>query len=156
MLNLEVLKNFAPIVAGLIFFYALVKLLIHLCYKLEQKKWKSLNKDVVVLHQIPLWNSPMSLSPFVIKLETFLRMNQISYVSDTKFFTSSKGKTPWITINGKDIADSQLCIEYLNQHFGIDMSSHLSDEERAVARSMRIMVEDHLFWWGVIEKVGYR
>ena len=34
-----------------------------------------------------------------------------------------------ITINGVDVADSQFCVEYLNNHFGIDMNKHLSKEE---------------------------
>ncbi len=31
---------------------------------------------------------------------------------------SSKNKMPWITINGVDVADSQLAIEYLSEHLG--------------------------------------
>ncbi len=57
-----------------------------------------------------------------------------------------KGKTPWITLNGKDYADSQLCMEMLASKFQKDFSSHLTDEERAIARSFQIMAEEHLFW----------
>ena len=28
---------------------------------------------------------------------------------------SKKGKTPWITYNDSDVADSQFCIEFLNE-----------------------------------------
>ena len=121
----------------------------------ERKKWNSIGKDVVVLHQFMRGNTCINLSPFPIKVETFLRMNNIRYVTETKHFVSVKGKTPWITINGEDIADSQHIIEYLSKHFNIDMCAHLSDEERAVARSMRIMLEDHLYWWGVVLRVYY-
>lgn len=58
-----------------------------------------------------------------------------------------KGKTPWITFNGRKIGDSQLCMEILAEYFDKDLSSHLSEEERAVGRSMRIMVEEHLYWY---------
>ena len=82
-----------------------------------------------------------------------MRMNNIKYVTEFKNFIGPKGKTPWITLNGEDVADSQLAIEYLAQHFQIDMSHLLSPKHRAVERAMRILMEDHLYWWGVIEKV---
>ena len=32
---------------------------------------------------------------------------------------SKKHKTPWITYNDEDVADSQFCIEYLNEKFSM-------------------------------------
>lgn len=58
-----------------------------------------------------------------------------------------KGKTPWITFNGRKMGDSQLCIEYLAEHFTKDFSCHLSDEQKATGRSMRILAEEHLYWF---------
>ena len=80
-------------------------------------------------------------------------MNNIKYVTEFRQFVGPKGKTPWITFNGVDIADSQIAIEYLAKHFQIDMSHQLGNEERAIARAMRVLMEDHLYWWGVVEKV---
>lgn len=57
-----------------------------------------------------------------------------------------KGKTPWITLNGKKIGDSQLCLEQLAETFHKDFSGRLSVEEKAVARAFQIMAEDHLYW----------
>ena len=122
-------------------------------FQKNREKWVSVGKDVVVLHCFPRGNSCLSLTPFPLKLETYLRMNNIKYVTEFKYFIGPKGKTPWITLNGKDVADSQLALEHLAQHFQIDMSHHLSPDERAVSRAMRILMEDHLYWWGVIEKV---
>ena len=34
-----------------------------------------------------------------------------------KYPLSKKHKTPWITYNDDDVADSQFCIEYLNEKF---------------------------------------
>ena len=119
----------------------------------NRKIWDSVGKDVVILHSFPRGNTCLSLTPFSLKLETYLRMNNIKYVTEFKNFIGPKGKTPWITLNGKDVADSQLAIEYLAQHFQIDMSHLLSPKHRAVERAMRILMEDHLYWWGVIEKV---
>lgn len=58
-----------------------------------------------------------------------------------------KRKTPWITFNGQEIGDSQLIMEMLAKEFGKDFSSHLTPEEKAVARSLRIMAEEHFFWY---------
>ena len=57
-----------------------------------------------------------------------------------------KGKTPWMTFNEEHIADSQLCIDHLNHELGIDMNKHLSPEQKAIARAMRLMMEDNMYW----------
>ncbi len=45
-------------------------------------------------------------------------MFQKRYVLDHEEPMSSKNKCPWITINGTDIPDSQMAINYLTEHFG--------------------------------------
>lgn len=57
-----------------------------------------------------------------------------------------KGKTPWMTLNGEDFSDSQLCLELLASKFGKDFSSHLTEAERAIGRAFQIMAEEHLYW----------
>lgn len=118
-------------------------------------KWNKVGQDVVVLHQFPRGLKCLNLSPFPLKLETFLRMHKIKYVTETTFPMSSKGKSPWITLNGVDVADSQLALEHLATHFRIDTMVGLSPADRAMARSMRIMIEDHLYWWAVWFKVWF-
>ena len=59
---------------------------------------------------------------------------------------STKGKTPWMTLNGEEVADSQFCIDLLRRKFEKDMSSHLSPEERATAQAYRLMMEEHFYW----------
>ncbi|KAK7030361.1 hypothetical protein SK128_025614, partial [Halocaridina rubra] len=54
-----------------------------------------------------------------------------------------KGKSPWIALNGEEIADSQLIMERLGPKYGKNFSTHLSPDEKVIARSMRIMAEDH-------------
>jgi hypothetical protein len=51
-----------------------------------------------------------------------------------------------MTFNERDYSDSQLCLELLASKFQKDFSSHLTDEERAIARSFQIMAEEHLYW----------
>lgn len=38
-------------------------------------------------------------------------------------------------------------MELLAKKYHKDMSSHLTDEEKATARAIQIMVEEHLYWW---------
>ncbi|CAI9724091.1 Hypothetical predicted protein [Octopus vulgaris] len=103
-------------------------------------------KDVIILHLIPRLKDTPNLSPFAVKLETYLRMTKLPYQVDYCFDMSPKHKTPWITYNGEVVSDSQFIIEYLNEKFNIDLSSHLTDEQRGVARAMRKMLEEDLLW----------
>ncbi len=58
----------------------------------------------------------------------------------------TKGKLPWITYNGVDVEDSQLCIDYLNKECGVDLSRHLSPTDRAIARAFVRMMEEAHYW----------
>ena len=61
---------------------------------------------------------------------------------DTTQPFSSKGKTPWMTFNGTDMADSQMCVEHLCETIeGKDTEKDLSDEQKAISRMARIMME---------------
>jgi len=118
-------------------------------YKLVTKRRVDLSRyphDKVTLVQIPRGPFAPSLSPFPMKLETYLRMANIPYQSEESRVMSSKSKTPWMVYEGQEIADSQICIEFLNQARGVDLSSHLSDSERAIAEAFRTTAEDHVYW----------
>ena len=72
--------------------------------------------------QFPRGASTLSLSPFPIKVETFLRVNGIKYINDFEYpYSPDKHKSPWITVNGEDISDSQLAIEFIAKKFGIEI-----------------------------------
>jgi len=113
-------------------------------------KWGTSPRDVVILHSAPRGIAAPCISPFALKLETFLRMAKIPYKYDGEFPFGSKGKTPWITLNGKHMADSQLIIEYLIQKFDIKLGAKYSAAEKAYGRAVRIMIEEHLYWGGVV------
>ena len=105
-----------------------------------REKWDKVGENVVVLHQFPRPGTIPNLSPFPIKLETFLRAMKIKYVNDFEEPLSEKQKCPWITMNGQDVSDSQLCVEFLMDKLGKDMDSHLTDEETATARAIRYRI----------------
>ena len=112
-----------------------------------QIKWNTAyGKDVVVLHQFPRARFCPSPSPYPLKLETFLRLHKISYVNDFEEPMSDKSKSPWITINGVNIADSQLIIEYLTDHFKLEVNPGLDQHALAVSRAFRLLIEQDLYW----------
>ncbi|XP_068230509.1 failed axon connections homolog [Palaemon carinicauda] len=116
-------------------------------WKKEQlrNEWNAAGKDVVVLHTLGRGYTCPHISPFGLKLETYLRMAGYKIQIDEKAPMSSKGKTPWITLNGVDMTDSQLIIEHLSAN-NKNFSSHLSDKERAIANAFQVMVDEHLYW----------
>lgn len=58
---------------------------------------------------------------------------------------SSKGKIPWITLNGNNVADSQFCIEYLGEKLDKDLNSGIINNlELAAARAFLKLVEGSL------------
>lgn len=115
-------------------------------------KWKDAGKDVVVIHQLPRGKLTPNPSPYPLKLETYCRMAEIEFVNDFEKPMSAKGKTPWITFNGEAVADSQFCIAHLRDKLGKDLNERLSAEDRAVARAMRALVEDHLYFLGAYQR----
>ena len=58
----------------------------------------------------------------------------------------SKGKLPWITLNGEDYSDSELIIQKLQVKFNKFPDADVSKEDKAVGLAMRIMMEEHMLW----------
>lgn len=86
-------------------------------FSLTRNKWTDKSKGKLILHGM-FGNSDFlpSVSPFVLKLETFLRFANIPYETDKSDMWGPKGKTPWISLNGHHIGDSQLIIEFLKTY----------------------------------------
>lgn len=120
--------------------YLLVKM-----FKKEQKTKKP-RPGTVILHQFPPTNLVASPSPPCLKLETFLRMTRIPYENEYGLKFSKKGKIPWIEFNGQEIADSNFCIQFLKREFKVDIDSHLTNTEKAIAHSIRTMLEENTYW----------
>lgn len=90
----------------------------------------------------------LSVSPFCLKLDAFLRMTGIEHeaVTATTPFGGPKGKAPWIEHEGRKIGDSTLIILYLKQRFGVDPNQGLSDEQQGMALAIQRMIEENLYW----------
>jgi glutathione S-transferase len=92
-------------------------------------------------------------SPFVVKVDTFMKMVDIPYeriVNSKNLGKSPKGKLPFITDNNEGVAeivaDSQAIIEYLTQKYQITLDEHLSPEETAQAYLLTKSLDENLYW----------
>jgi len=86
-------------------------------------------------------------SPFVIKVETLLKMAALPYRVDTgSLGKAPKGKLPYIEDDGERIADSTFIRWHLEKKYQIDFDRGLSPEERAAAWAFEKMAEDNLYW----------
>ncbi|XP_048247975.1 failed axon connections homolog isoform X2 [Haliotis rufescens] len=112
-----------------------------------KEKREDYPRDTVILHQPSRGPYAPSVSPFVVKLETYLRMARIPYQNVFGMKHSPKGKFPWIEYNGQPIGDSTLCIQFLNQKLGVDLNKHLSPADKGIAQAMQVMTEEHLCWF---------
>ncbi|XP_068223255.1 failed axon connections-like [Palaemon carinicauda] len=112
----------------------------------RRKRWAKIGKDIVVLHGFPRGRYTPNASPFVMKLETYLRLAKITYVFDDTEPIGPKGQGPWITLNGEEIADSQLIIEALGRKFDKNFTSRLPKEQQAIALAMNLMMTEHITW----------
>lgn len=86
-------------------------------------------------------------SPFCIKCEIFMKMNDIEHkcrVGDVR--KAPKKKLPYIQDGETLVCDSETIIDYLAKKYNIDMDKDLSDREKALSFSIRKMLEEHFYF----------
>jgi glutathione S-transferase len=100
-----------------------------------------------VFHLPGAWGL-ISVSPFCLKLDAFLRMTGIDHESLTVAapFRAPKGKAPWIEHDGRTIGDSTLIIAHLKATFGVDPEHALSAQQRGQAVAIQRLIEENLYW----------
>ncbi|HYC03336.1 MAG TPA: glutathione S-transferase family protein [Azospirillaceae bacterium] len=105
--------------------------------------------ETLTLHQFePLFGEP-NLSPFCMKLESWLRLAGVPYtvapVGDMS--AAPKGKAPWIVdTDGTVLADSTLIIEHLKRTRGVDPDADLPTAHRLVAVALSALLEERLYF----------
>ncbi len=92
-------------------------------------------------------------SPFVMKVETLLKMAKLPYRTDsTGFAKAPKGKLPYIDDDGVAVADSTFIRWHIEKKYRIDFDEGLDPGQRATAWAFEKMAEDQLYWVGVNDR----
>jgi glutathione S-transferase len=88
-------------------------------------------------------------SPFVVKINVYLRMANIEFESVNRgnnLQKSPKGKLPFIIDGDKTIADSEFIIDYLQKNYHVDLDKHLSAEEKSMGYLFGKTLDESLYW----------
>lgn len=101
----------------------------------------------LILYGFGSLDDQIDLSPFVHKLEAWLRLADVPYRKQAgSIFKAPRGKLPFVEIEGRLIADSQDVIDHL-QHEGIgDLDGWLTPRQRATSTALRSMIEEDLYF----------
>lgn len=103
---------------------------------------------MIKLYQFEPAGGLENLSPFCLKLETYLRMAQIPYeaVKNADIRKAPKGKLPYIEDQGKVLSDSSFIIKYLKEKHGDALDAGLSPHQKSVALSFQRLLEENFMW----------
>ncbi len=102
---------------------------------------------MLTMYQTPAaWGLP-NISPFCLKLETYLRMAGIAYQTRAgNPLRAPRGKVPYIEMDGQLICDSQRIIEALKRKFGDALDQHQSPVALARGHLVRRMLEEGTYF----------
>ncbi|GMS99839.1 hypothetical protein PENTCL1PPCAC_22014, partial [Pristionchus entomophagus] len=103
-------------------------------------------RNHVYLFTYPRCRRIPNISPWSLKMETWLRLARIPY---TAIATFSKGKSiksslPFVEVNGRQMADSAIIIETLKVEFGKSLDHSLSSDEVSRCRAITALVEEQM------------
>jgi hypothetical protein len=140
------LPNWAKAAVGTVVIGVPSYLLLKCSQKRKSPYKTNFNAGVVYMYQFP--RSPVipSLSPFALKLETWLRMNNVNYENveiDPWTVRSKEGMLPFIELDGVEYPDSGLIIKELTMRLkkeGLD--ANLTNEQKGSARAFEQMIEN--------------
>ena len=107
---------------------------------------------MIYLCQFPCSPKMRSISPFAIKLETWLRLTGIQYTNVyTSTFSKSTKQIPYIELNGEELAETSVIIEKFKKIFQVDPDQMLNPKQRALGHSIKRMLESYTvkyaFYW---------
>jgi glutathione S-transferase len=92
-------------------------------------------------------------SPFVMKVETLLKMAKLPYRTDaTGFAKAPKGKIPYIDDEGVVVPDSTFIRWHIEKKYRIDFDQGLDAGQKAIAWAFEKMAEDQLYWVGLNDR----
>jgi glutathione S-transferase len=86
-------------------------------------------------------------SPFVHKVETYLRMTGQPYETvNADVRKAPRAQLPFVEIDGKRIPDSTAIVDHLEGRRPEKLDAHLDAKERAVGTAFKSMLEEHLYF----------
>ena len=89
-----------------------------------------------------------NLSPFCMKVETYLRMAKLDFeiieIGDPR--SMPKGKAPVIDDQGQMIPDSSFILEHLEKAYRADLDAGLSAEKKATAHAFAKLLEERFYF----------
>lgn len=111
---------------------------------------------ITVYGYVPAWGI-QDISPYVTKLCNYLTFTGLEFEHKTQDLAtldtdSPHGKLPYIVdSDGTKVGDSNTIIAYLKDKYGNPLDEDLSAAELANALAWNRLLEEHLYWSGVIE-----
>eukprot|EP00401_Gymnodinium_catenatum_P018553 CAMPEP_0117503530 /NCGR_PEP_ID=MMETSP0784-20121206/24379_1 /TAXON_ID=39447 /ORGANISM="" /LENGTH=262 /DNA_ID=CAMNT_0005298853 /DNA_START=115 /DNA_END=900 /DNA_ORIENTATION=+ len=113
-----------------------------------------MKSGVVYLHGFPPFPHVYSISPFFLKVESFLRLHNIPYECRWVHKPGKKGQIPYVIFDGEEIDDSNVIIPQLKARFSVDCDKDIPASERAVGHAMMRMIEEHTIQIGFYYRYG--
>ncbi|TCK26263.1 iIsoprene-epoxide--glutathione S-transferase [Pseudonocardia endophytica] len=103
---------------------------------------------------VPSWGLP-DISPFVTKVVNYATMAGVPFEYriqplDTLASTSPTAKLPYIIDEGRQVNDSTTIVDHLKDKYGDKLDSHLGETDKAVGVAFQRLIEENLYWSGVI------
>jgi glutathione S-transferase len=110
---------------------------------------------MITLYQFKSAFGLPNLSPFCLKVETYLRMVDLPFetkVGDPR--KAPKKKLPFIKDDGQVVSDSSTIVEHLKTRHGDKLDQGLGAAERALGHVIRRMIEEGTYWSVVYARWG--
>ncbi|CAH1789664.1 unnamed protein product [Owenia fusiformis] len=107
------------------------------------------SKDTVKLTTFHRSKYICSISPFGIKLETWMRLAKIPYETEYAWSPRANKQThqiPFVTVNGEQINDSNNIIRYLSKHFKVNTDEYLTKEQKVISHTFQRTLDEHTCW----------
>lgn len=102
---------------------------------------------MITLHKFGASFGLPDASPFVMKLETYLRLTKTEFDYKHADVTKApKKKLPCLEIDDELVADSQFAIEALKHKFGDSLNEGLSATDLAQHHLLRLTLENHTYF----------
>lgn len=107
---------------------------------------------LVLQKYLPAWGLP-DISPFCIKVETYLRMRGLPFTTELGDPRKApKNKMPVLRHGERTIPDSSAILEHLEATLAEPIDAWLGPQQRAIATAVRGMVEEQLYFVVVYER----